>query len=64
TFTYLVFGRMPAPSRQARIIGHPRARKVIETMVCTPAGAIETLGIAKSDARYKAARKARWGDVL
>lgn len=63
-FMYLVAGRAPAPAIDARIIGYPRVGKVVQLPLCRSDGHLETAQISKRDARYKGAKKAKWGDAL
>jgi ribosomal protein RSM22 (predicted rRNA methylase) len=62
-FSYVVLGREAAPMAAARIIRRPEQRPgliVLET--CTPPG-LETFRITKRDReRFRAARRAGWGD--
>jgi ribosomal protein RSM22 (predicted rRNA methylase) len=61
-FTYMVFGRTPRTIGNARIVGYPRIGKLIDLNLCLPDGSLQRAQISKRDARYKTARKSRWGD--
>lgn len=63
-FMYLVAGRQPARIIDARIVGYPRIGKVIQLPLCKADGHLENAQISKRDARYKIAKKAKWGDAL
>lgn len=62
-FSYVALARTPTHTAAARIIRHPQQRPgLIEIATCTPAG-LRTERISKSDReRFRAARKAAWGD--
>jgi ribosomal protein RSM22 (predicted rRNA methylase) len=63
-FSYLALARQPADLPFARIVRHPRHRPgLIEIATCTPAG-LRSECISKRDReRFRAARKAAWGDA-
>ncbi len=63
-FIYLIAGRKPAQPFEARIVGYPRIGKVMQLPLCTSDGQLENAMIAKRDAHYKTAKKAKWGDAL
>ena len=62
-FSYVVFSRQPLPTAQSRIVRHPAIRKGhVELQLCTTNG-LQRITISKSQKeRYRAARKAEWGD--
>ena len=64
-FAYVVLSRQPLPTAQSRIVRHPAIRKGhVELQLCTPTGLQRvTAGKSKKD-RYRAARKAEWGDAF
>lgn len=52
-------------SRHGRILRRPVYRKgVVNLTLCQPEGLWQTVSIGRSQAAYKAARKAGWGDTL
>jgi ribosomal protein RSM22 (predicted rRNA methylase) len=63
-FSYIALARQPVALPTARIIRHPQHRPgLIEIETCTPAG-LRSERIAKRDRdRFRAARKASWGDA-
>lgn len=63
-FTYLIAGRAPLTTSAARVIGYPRIGKVIDVPLCMPDGSLQNAQISRRDARYKQAKKLKWGDVL
>lgn len=64
-FSYVVLSRQPLPTASARVIRHPSIRKGhVELQLCTPSG-LERITVGKSQKeRYRAARKAEWGDAF
>jgi len=62
-FSYVVVSRTPLTNAPARIVRHPDIRKGhIELQLCTPKG-LDRVTVGKSQkGRYRAARKASWGD--
>ena len=64
-FSYVVFSRTPLANAPARIVRHPDIRKGhIELQLCTAKG-LERVTVGKSQKdRYRAARKAEWGDAF
>jgi ribosomal protein RSM22 (predicted rRNA methylase) len=64
-FSYVALAREPVPLPGARIIRHPQHRPgLIELETCTPRG-VRTQRIAKQEReRFRAARKAGWGDAI
>ena len=63
-FSYLVASRTPAQRPSARLLGHPHGPKVMDLELCRADGRFMTETVSKRDPRYKAARKASWGDRL
>ena len=63
-FSYIALARQPVELPSARIIRHPQHRPgLIEIENCTPAG-LRSERITKRDRdRFRAARKASWGDA-
>ena len=63
-FSYIALARHPVELPAARIIRHPQHRPgLIEIETCTPSG-VRTERITKRDRdRFRAARKASWGDA-
>ena len=63
-FSYVALARQPVELPAARIIRHPQHRPgLIEIETCTPNG-LRSERIAKRDRdRFRAARKAAWGDA-
>jgi ribosomal protein RSM22 (predicted rRNA methylase) len=63
-FSYIALARQPVELPAARIIRHPQHRPgLIEIETCTPAG-LRSERITKRDRdRFRAARKASWGDA-
>ncbi len=63
-FSYIALARQPVELAAARIIRHPQHRPgLIEIATCTPAG-VRTERITKRDRdRFRAARKASWGEA-
>jgi len=63
-FSYVALAREPVALPPARIVRHPRhSPGLIEIESCTPAG-LRTERITKRDRdRFRAARKAAWGDA-
>jgi ribosomal protein RSM22 (predicted rRNA methylase) len=63
-FSYIALSREPVDLPGARIIRHPQHHPgLIEIATCTPAG-LRSERISKRDReRFRAARKARWGDA-
>ena len=63
-FSYVALAREPVDLPAARIIRHPQHRPgLIEIETCTAAG-LRSERIAKRDRdRFRAARKAAWGDT-
>jgi ribosomal protein RSM22 (predicted rRNA methylase) len=63
-FSYVALAREPVELPAARIIRHPQHRPgLIEIVNCTPAG-VRTERVGKRDRdRFRAARKAAWGDA-
>jgi ribosomal protein RSM22 (predicted rRNA methylase) len=63
-FSYIALARDPVKLPDARIIRHPRHHPgLIEIETCTPEG-LRSERIAKRDRdRFRAARKASWGDA-
>ena len=63
-FSYIALARQPVELPAARIIRHPQHRPgLIEIATCTPAG-VRNERIARRDRdRFRAARKASWGDA-
>jgi len=64
-FSYIVAGRQGAAVEGARIVRHPvRHSGHIELTLCTQSGQIERKTVTRSNKeRFRAARKADWGDV-
>jgi ribosomal protein RSM22 (predicted rRNA methylase) len=64
-FSYVALARQPVELPAARIIRHPRHHPgLIEIETCTPHG-LRSERIAKRDRdRFRAARKAAWGDTF
>jgi ribosomal protein RSM22 (predicted rRNA methylase) len=62
-FSYVVVSRQPLPTAESRIVRHPVIRKGhVELQLCTPSG-VQRVTVGKSQKeRYRAARKASWGD--
>jgi ribosomal protein RSM22 (predicted rRNA methylase) len=63
-FSYIALARQPVELPAARIIRHPQHRPgLIEIETCTPAG-LRSERVTKRDRdRFRAARKASWGDA-
>jgi ribosomal protein RSM22 (predicted rRNA methylase) len=64
-FSYLIASKTESTRAGARIVRHPlHLANLIQVQVCGAAG-LETLKVARRDeARFKAARKSRWGGEL
>lgn len=64
-FSYVVFSRSPLANAPSRVVRHPDIRKGhVELQLCTPKG-VERVTVGKSQKeRYRAARKAEWGDAF
>jgi len=64
-FSYIVAGRQGAAVEGARIVRHPGTHSGhIELTLCTQSGQIERKTVTRSNKeRFRAARKADWGDV-
>jgi ribosomal protein RSM22 (predicted rRNA methylase) len=64
-FSYVVLSRQPITTATARVVRHPIIRKGhVELQLCTPVG-LARLTVGKSQKeRYRAARKAKWGDAF
>jgi ribosomal protein RSM22 (predicted rRNA methylase) len=62
-FSYVVLSREPLATASSRIVRHPAIRKGhVELQLCTPEG-LQRTTIGKSQKeRYRAARRANWGD--
>lgn len=62
-FSYVVLSRQPLANAAARIVRHPVIGKGhVELQLCTPGG-LQRVTVGKSHKeRYRAARKAEWGD--
>ena len=62
-FSYVVFTREPAAPAVSRIIRRPQHQPGLITLeTCTPSG-VETVRVSKRDRdRFRAARRAAWGD--
>ena len=64
-YAYAVFTREPIQLPMARILRHPRKHSGhIGLELCTPNGLEKVTVSRKQGARYKAAKKAEWGDSL
>jgi ribosomal protein RSM22 (predicted rRNA methylase) len=64
-YSYLVFSREPVPLPAARILRHPRKHSGhVELELCTPPGLRRETISRKDGEKYKAAKKAEWGDVF
>ncbi len=63
-YSYLALSRDPVQMAQTRIVRHPRHHPgLIEIELCTPTG-LQTDRVTKRDRdRFRAARKASWGDA-
>jgi ribosomal protein RSM22 (predicted rRNA methylase) len=63
-FSYVVASRESLPSARARIVRHPRKHSGhVQLTLCTPQGlSSPTIGKSQKE-KYKAARKAEWGDA-
>jgi ribosomal protein RSM22 (predicted rRNA methylase) len=64
-YAYVVMARTPGARAASRVLRHPQVRpRLMQLSLCTPTG-VRTVAIPKSDGdRYRAARKARWGDAF
>lgn len=64
-YSYLIVTRTPPAELPAlRLIGHPRAGKVISAETCKADGTATVVQAAKSNPLYAALRKAEWGDGI
>ena len=63
-FSYVALARQPVDLPASRIVRHPQHRPgLIEIQTCTPAG-LRSERVSKRDRdRFRAARKAEWGDA-
>jgi ribosomal protein RSM22 (predicted rRNA methylase) len=63
-FSYVALARQPVELPAARILRHPRHHPgLIEIAVCTPAGVSSERVTRRDRERFRAARKAAWGDA-
>jgi ribosomal protein RSM22 (predicted rRNA methylase) len=63
-FSYLALARQPVDLPAARILRHPRHRPgLIEIATCTAAGLRSERVTRRDRERFRAARKAAWGDA-
>jgi ribosomal protein RSM22 (predicted rRNA methylase) len=62
-FSYVILSKRPVTPARARIVRHPILRKGhVQLKLCTPAG-LQQLTVTRTDKeKYRAARKAEWGD--
>ncbi|MBB3999853.1 small ribosomal subunit Rsm22 family protein [Aureimonas pseudogalii] len=65
-FIYLAATRMVVPARRARILAPPRAGSgKVALKLCRPDGTLEEALVTKREGeRFRAARRADWGDAL
>jgi ribosomal protein RSM22 (predicted rRNA methylase) len=65
-FIYIAVSRLPASSRPARILAHPRAGKGhVRLKLCLTTGNVEERVVSRREGgRYKTARSLVWGDVF
>ena len=62
-YSYVIFARHPFQPASARILRHPRKRSGhVELELCTSEGLKRVTISRKHGERYKAAKKAEWGD--
>ncbi|HZQ91211.1 MAG TPA: small ribosomal subunit Rsm22 family protein [Terriglobales bacterium] len=62
-FSYVALSRRPPDPAAARIVRHPRHHKGhTELLLCAPAGLQREVVTRSDKQRYRAARKAEWGD--
>ena len=64
-FSYVAFTKMKAKRPEARIVRHPLYRpKQVQLTLCTAEGLKQTTVTKSQGDRYRAAKKAEWGDAV